>query len=435
MTSQPAAESSPGKYGWSMVGILWLVCFVNYADRQAIFSLFPPLQHEFSLSRLQLGILGSGFMWVYALSGPFAGWLCDRLSRRRVIIGALLFWSVCTAATGVAQSFSELVACRALSGLGEAFYFPAAISLVASYHGCATRSRAMSIHQSAVYVGSLAGGGVSGWLADRHGWRSPFTSFGVFGIVLTLVLIVALREPKRVDSQNSVATEQEMERTFVSGIFALLGNPAAMVLAAVFVFANFVAAILLSWTPVYLFEKFHMSLTAAAFHASTWLQCSSILGVLIGGVLADYLARRSRGGRIWAQSAGLLLGAPLLILMGWSASALLVLIAMAGFGFAKGIYDANIWASLYEVVPTRHRGATVGLMNSLGWLGGGAATVVVAAGSAHFGLGTEISATSILYALAALTLLLLGRWMARSFQKLKADHASNQVCLPDIDCR
>ena len=420
MTAQPAAEDSPSSYRWWMVAMLWLVCFANYADRQAIFSIFPPLQQEFSLSRVQLGILGSAFMWVYALSGPFAGWLCDRFSRRSVIIGALLFWSACTAATGVAHSFGELVACRALSGLGEAFYFPAAISLVASYHGHATRSRAMSLHQSAVYVGSLAGGGVSGWLAERNSWRLPFTSFGVFGILLALVLLAALKEPKRDESGHIVATEAKADRSFVSGLLALLANPAAMVLAAVFICANFVAAIFLSWTPIYLFEKFHMSLTAAGFHASTWLQCSSIFGVLLGGVLADYLARRSRGGRICAQSVGLVLGVPLLFLTGWSASALLVLAAMAGFGFAKGIYDANIWASLYEVVPAHHRGATVGLMNSLGWLGGGAATVAIAAGNARFGLGSEICATSILYAIAALALLLLGRSMARSSAKREA---------------
>jgi len=417
MTSPLAAKSSLGSYRWWMVAMLWLVCFANYADRQAIFSIFPPLQQDFSLSRLQLGILGSAFMWVYALSGPLAGWLSDRFSRRSVIIGALLFWSACTAATGVAHSFGELVACRALSGLGEAFYFPAAISLVASYHGRATRSRAMSLHQSAVYVGSLVGGGISGWLAERHGWRLPFSSFGVFGIVLALMLLVALKEPKRDEPDRIVTTEPEEERSFVSGVLALLANPAAMVLAAVFVCANFVAAIFLSWTPIYLFEKFHMSLTAAGFHASAWLQCSSILGVLLGGVLADYLARRSRGGRIFAQFVGLLLGVPLLFLIGWSASALLVLIAMAGFGFAKGIYDANIWASLYEIVPASHSGATVGLMNSLGWLGGGAATVAIAAGNAHFGLGPEICMTSILYAIAALSLLLLGRSMARTSPK------------------
>jgi MFS family permease len=125
----------------------------------------------------------------------------------------------------------------------------------------------------------------------------------------------------------------------------------------------------------------------------------------------------------------LLLGVPLLFLTGWSASALLVLIAMAGFGFAKGIYDANIWASLYEVVPARHRGATVGLMNSLGWLGGGAATVAVAAGNARYGLGLEISATSVLYAISAVGLLLLGRWMARKLPR-PGDSARIETSLP-----
>lgn len=416
MTAQASVEhkGTTGSYRWWVVGMLWLVCVANYADRQAIFSVFPPLQHEFSLTRLQLGALGSAFMWVYALCGPLAGWLCDRVSRQGVIVWALLFWSLCTAATGFVHSYEELVLCRALSGLSEAFYFPAAMSLIADYHSSQTRSRAMSLHQSAVYVGSVAGGTVSAWLAESRGWRYPFAGFGFFGLALALLLIAALKEPKRSAPQQDARPKSESERGFLSGVLALLANPPAMVLAVVFVCANFVAAIFLSWIPVYLFEKFHMSLVSAGFHASAWLQCSSILGVLLGGVLADSLARRSRGGRIFAQSFGLLLGAPLLILVGWNRFAVLVLIAIAGFGFAKGIYDANIWASLYEVVPVRHRGATVGLMNSLGWLGGGVATLAIAAGNARFSLGTEICATSLLYAIPAVALLILGRWLTRS---------------------
>ena len=288
----------------------------------------------------------------------------------------------------------------------------------------------MSLHQSAVYVGSIAGGTLSAWLAERHGWRSPFGSFGIFGLALALLLVAALREPKRGASKQDVVSEPKSEQSFLSGLLALLANPAAMVLALVFVCANSVAAIFLSWTPEYLFEKFHMSLTAAGFHASAWLQCSSILGVLFGGTLADLLARRSRGGRIFAQSAGLLLGVPLLFLTGWAQSAGLVLIAMAGFGFAKGIYDANIWASLYEVVPVRHRGATVGLMNSLGWLGGGAATVAVAAGNSHFRLGTEICVTSILYAIPGVGLLLLGRLLAGQSKTIEETRQPSKSNLP-----
>jgi MFS family permease len=143
MPGSSEADAQTGAYRWWVVAMLWLVCFANYADRQAIFSIFPPLQQEFSLSRVQLGALGSAFMWIYALAGPFAGWLSDRLSRRAILLAALLFWSLCTAATAIAHGYTALLICRALGGLGEAFYFPAAISLIHTSTGTlpATRSQ------------------------------------------------------------------------------------------------------------------------------------------------------------------------------------------------------------------------------------------------------------------------------------------------------
>jgi MFS family permease len=402
-TAAGPKENQNSSYRWLLIGLLWFVCFANYADRQAIFSVFPPLQHTFSLSMLQLGIIGSAFMWTYALFGPIAGWLCDRVSQRWTILVALLFWSACTAATAYCQSYRELVVVRALGGLGEAFYFPAAMSMIARFHGAATRSRAMSIHQSAVYAGSIAGGSLAAWLAARYGWRHSFQIFGAFGAALVLLLTFTLREPPRtIDVKKQGSYE-----TFWSGIVALLGNPHALVLSAVFIGANFVAAIFLSWTPQYLYQKFHMSLTLAGFNGSAWLQGASILGVLAGGALADNFSKRNPGGRIFAQAIGLFMGVPFLFLIGQTGSLLVLLIAMTGFGAAKGIYDANIWASLFDVVPARHRGATVGLMNSLGWFGGGIATVAIAGAGARFGLGTCLSATSLIYAFLGLALLLL----------------------------
>jgi predicted MFS family arabinose efflux permease len=398
-----------GNYRWWVVAMLWLVCLANYADRQALFSVFPPLQHEFGLSRLQLGVIGSVFMWTYALFGPFGGWWCDRVSRRNIIISALVFWSLCTAATAHARNYQELVLYRALGGIGESFYFPAAMSLIADYHNRYTRSRAMSLHQSAVYAGSIAGGGVSAWLAQFHGWREPFGTFGVFGFVLSFALLAALREPVRGSAETGTAPAPRTSSSFITGFLALLANPLALTLAAVFVGANFVAAIFLSWTPEYLFEKFHMSLAMAGFNGSAWLQISSILGVVFGGAVADFLVRRTRGGRMFTQAAGLFLGTPFLFLTGWTRSAAVVLLAMSGFGFAKGIYDANIWASLFEVVPVQHRGATLGLMNSLGWVGGGVGTIAIASASTRFGFGACLSGTSIIYAAFSGVLLLIGR--------------------------
>src|ERR1041384_1309887 len=130
-------------YKWAVVAMLWFVCMFNYADRQAIFSVFPVLKTQFNLTDVELGVVGSSFMWMYALFGPVAGWLGDRFPRKMLIIGALIFWSAATAATALCHTFWQLTLVRSLGGLGEAFYFPAAMSLISDYHGSDTRSRAM----------------------------------------------------------------------------------------------------------------------------------------------------------------------------------------------------------------------------------------------------------------------------------------------------
>src|SRR5262249_44501467 len=194
-------------YRWAVVGMLWLVCVFNYADRQAIFSVFPRLKAEMDLSDLQLGVVGGAFMWMYAAALPFAGIVADRANRKALILGGLLFWSAITLATGWATEYWHLVLFRALEGLGEAFYFPASMSLLSDYHGKETRSRAMGLRQSSVYVGTVLGGGVAGYCADYYGWRSGFYLFGGLGVALAVVLEFCLREPTR------GAADEASERT------------------------------------------------------------------------------------------------------------------------------------------------------------------------------------------------------------------------------
>src|SRR5256885_12391516 len=184
-------------YKWTLVWLLWLVCFFNYADRQAIYSVFPLLKSEMGLTDIQLGIVGGSFMWVYAAALPFAGIIGDTFSRKTLILGGLIFWSLITLATALSRNFWALVIFRGLEGLGEAFYFPASMSLISDYHSPRTRSRAMSFHQSSVYVGTIAGGTAAGFLAQRFGWRSGFYIFGALGIVLGLVLVLMLQETGR----------------------------------------------------------------------------------------------------------------------------------------------------------------------------------------------------------------------------------------------
>jgi MFS family permease len=174
--------------------------------------------------------------------------------------------------------------------------------------------------------------------------------------------------------------------------------PMALVLTAVFVGANFVAVIFLTWMPSYLNRAFGMSLTMAGLNATFWLQAASVAGVLCGGWLADRWARR-RGGRPLVQAVGLLAGAPVVFLTGWARDVEVLVVALAGFGFFKGLYDANIWASLYDVVPARRRATAQGLMNAVGWLGAGVAPVAIAAASDRYGMAACLSATSIIYLL------------------------------------
>ena len=403
-SGRPNGSPVSRRYRWAVVGMLWLVCLFNYADRQAIFSVFPVLKKEMALSDVQLGIVGSAFIWAYAAALPFAGVIADRVNRKFLILGGLLFWSIVTLATGLATEYWHLVLFRALEGLGEAFYFPASMSLIADYHGKQTRSRAMGLHQSSVYAGTVLGGVVAGFCGERFGWQSGFYIFGTLGIVLAIVLVFFLREPVRETAQ---APDARPSWDVFAGVGEVVRIPMALVLAAVFVGANFVAVIFLAWMPSYLNRTFGMSLTMSGLNATFWLQAASVVGVLFGGWLADLWSRRIAGGRPLVQAIGLFMGAPLIALTGWTLDVPTLVVAMAGFGFCKGMYDANIWASLYDVVPAKRRATAQGLMNAIGWLGAGAGPIVIGAVSARYGMGTCLSATSLIYVLFG-TLLVIG---------------------------
>jgi MFS family permease len=393
-------------YKWLVVAMLWCVCFLNYADRQLIFTVFPLLESEFHLSDAGLSVLSASFMCAYAIFGPLAGLICDRVPRRGLVLGALVFWSLTTMATATAHHPLWLTLGIACGGLGEAFYFPSALSMIADYHAVDTRSRAMSLHQSSVYVGSIAGGAMAGYIGQFYGWRAGFRLFGAAGVLLALVLWPLLKEPAR-GLSDAVAGKLKAGGRFMDGLSEFARNRAAWLLTVVFIGANFVAMIFTVWMPTYLFRRFHMSLTMSGLNGSAYLQIASIIGVISGGAAADALVRRRRGdrsARMRVQAFGLFCGVPFLFLSGWTAAAAVVLSAMIGFGFFKGVYDSNLWAALYDVTPIERRGATLGIMNSLGWLGGAAAQLCIGVASLRFGMGVCLSATAAVYLAIAIAL-------------------------------
>jgi MFS family permease len=394
-------------YKWIVVGLLWFVCFFNYADRQAIFSVFPLLQQEMGLNNVQLSFVGASFMYVYALVGPVAGIIGDRLNRKLLIISGLIFWSLITVATAFSTKYWHLVLFRALEGFGEAFYFPASMALISDYHGPKTKSRAMGIHQSSVYAGTIAGGAVAGYMGQYYGWRSGFYLFGSLGIVLGAVLLLTLKEPPRTKSEFAEPHAMiDLRRPNLwEDIREIFRTPMVRILIAVFVGANFVASVFLTWMPKFLYDKFKMSLALAGLSGTAYQQIASMIGVVVGGVLADRLARRHAGGRMMAQCLGLFGGAAFIFLTGWTLSIPVLIGAMIGFGFFKGIYDANIWASLYDVVKPERRATALGLMNSIGWLGAAVAPTAIAYAAGSYGMSASLSANSIIYLLFGLLML------------------------------
>src|SRR5579885_1049429 len=401
-SSEPTVTVA-SSYRWWLVGMLWVICLFNYADRQAIFSVFPLLQEEMHLDDVQLGIVGSSFMWVYAAALPLAGLIGDRWSRKCLILGGLAFWSIITLLTAFSRKYEHLVLFRALEGLGEAFYMPASLSLISDYHGPGTRSRAMGLHQSSVYAGTVLGGTLAGLCADHFGWRSGFYLFGCSGIVVAVVLLFFLRDPPRRGAIGDPVPSDSIFRASAE----VFRNPMVLLLMAVFIGANFGAMIFLTWLPSYLNRRFAMSLTLSGLNATLWLQAASVVGVVLGGWLADHWADQRSGGRMLVQALGLFAGAPLIFLTGGTLSVPVLVMALSGFGLFKGLYDANIWAALYDFVPSSRRATAMGYMNALGWLGGGTAPVLIALAADRLGMSVAISATSLIYVLFG-TLLLIG---------------------------
>lgn len=385
--------------------MLWLICFFNYADRQAIFSVFPLLQTEMHLDQVQLGLLGSAFAWVYGLSGPVAGLVIDRVQRKWAILGGLQFWSIICALSALSRTFGQLLTFRAAEGLGEAVYYPASTSLISDYHGQRSRSRALGILVTSVYAGTVGGGLWAGAMAQKYGWRSSFLVLGILGSVLGLVLTRFLREKQRGSADREIALRPAEIESSRQKLLAVLRVPTALVLMAVFVCANFVAMVLLAWMPAYLYQHFHLSLAKAALVATLYAQAGSACGAFFGGYLADALSRRTPRGRMMTQAIGVAAGVPFVALCGHASSVHAAAAYLAAWGFAKGMYDANIFASVFDVIGPEARGTTSGVMNCVGWLvGGGTAPLAIGFLATRIGLGPSISLASLSYVSAALLL-------------------------------
>lgn len=406
-------NSGKSNYKWYVIGMLWWIAFFNYADRQAVFSVFPLLSHEFHLSNFQLGLLGSSFAWVYGLCAPMMGNVVDRIRRKTGILAGLQIWSGICIATALSRNFAQLLFFRAAEGLGETIYFPASMSLISDYHGKATRSRAMGTHQTSVYIGTIAGGFFAGLIGEHYGWRSSFVVFGGCGILLGLVLNKFLIEPTRgaadlEDLGTAAPPPVKADRMYVRDFLKVIwGTPTVLFLMAAFMCENFTAMVIFTWMPIFLYQKFHMGLAMAGLTATLYIQLASMLGSPLGGWLADVLRKRTPGGRILVQAVGIFLEAPFAAWCALTGSMEWLIVSLILWGIVKGFYEANIFASVFDVIRPEARGTATGFMNMMGWLaGGGTAPIFVGYLSERIGLSHAMALTSLSYVIASVLLLI-----------------------------
>ncbi len=395
-------------YPWAVLALFWVMYFLNHADRQILFSVFPLVKQDLGLSNTQLGLLGSSFQWVYAILVPFAGLLGDAVSRKRIILCALLLWSVTTVSSGLVSGFALFLALRALTGAGEAFYYPAATSIISDYHGSSTRALAMSIHQTSLYFGVVVSGTLAGYIGQAFGWRSAFIAFGAAGVMVALMATKVLREPVR--GQADEAAPAASETNVLARIAEMFRRPTPVALMLCFCGMSFTSVAVVTWMPTLIYREYHYSLAEAGFHGTFYHQLGAFLGVLAGGWLADRWSARTCLGRPLIQGVGLLGSVPFIYWIGHAGSAGSVFIALGLFGVFRGLYDSNLFASLYEVIPPNARATGTALMLSAGFLIGGSSPVVVGQLSQTMGLGPALGSTAVCY-LAAGVIMMGNAWL------------------------
>lgn len=348
---------------WLMVALLVPVALLNYLDRQVIATMQRSIMADVSGidSQAQWGHMLAWFKWTYALASPFAGLVADRFNRRYVICASLFIWSVDTWATGLATTYEHLLITRAIMGLSESFYIPAALALIADHHGSATRSRAVGIHQIGIYIGVMLGS-LGGYVADAPdlGWRRGFSIMGLAGAIYAIPLVLLLRETRRrTDGSDAI------EGMLVS-LRSLAGNPSYLLLVAYFTLPALAGWVVRDWMPSVLRADLGLTQGLAGVSAVVWWQGAAIVTAVLGGWLADRWMRSSARGRIYTSALGMALIVPALLGVGFvvaSKSLPLAIAFLMLFGAGWGLFDCNNMPILAQIVPSRRRAAGYGMMN------------------------------------------------------------------------
>ena len=355
-------------YPWAVVGMLWVVALLNYLDRQMLSTMKPSMMIDITeLAKAEnFGRLMAIFLWIYAFMSPVSGIIADRLNRKWLIVGSLFVWSGVTLSMGYATTFNQLYVLRAIMGVSEAFYIPAGLSLIVDYHQGKTRSIAVGIHTTGIYLGQ-AFGGFGATIANNFSWQWTFQFFGLIGMIYSLVLLFFLKEKKSytIDTTQKTTIGKELTYAF-RGLGVLFGNIAFWVILFYFSAPSFPGWAVKNWLPTLFSDTLQMDMSKAGPLATVTTAMSSFFGVLIGGYLSDRWVQKNMKGRIFTGVLGLTFTIPALFLLGYGTGFEMVVLGAVFFGLGFGMFDANSMPILCQFVSPRYRATGYGLMNLAG---------------------------------------------------------------------
>lgn len=389
-------------YPWTLVGLLWFVALLNYMDRQMLSTMQEAMKADIAeLNRAEaFGALMAVFLWIYGIVSPFAGIIADRVSRKKLIVGSIFVWSAVTFLMGYAQNYQQLYWLRALMGVSEALYIPSALSLIADWHEGKSRSLAIGIHMTGLYVGQAIGG-FGATVAAIFSWHAAFHWFGMIGIAYSLVLVLLLKENSNHCSKQSSKETSGKRTNPLSGLSVVVSTWAFWIILFYFAVPSLPGWATKNWLPTLFAGSLDIPMSSAGPISTITIAVSSFIGVIIGGIMSDRWVQRNLRGRIYTSAIGLGLTVPALLLLGFGHSLVAVVGAGLCFGVGYGIFDANNMPILCQFISSKYRSTAYGIMNMTGVFAGAAVTQVLGKWSdgGNLGLGFAVLGGVVVVAL------------------------------------
>lgn len=364
-------------YPWVVVGLLWFVALLNYLDRQMLSTMKDSMKIDIEelQSAENFGILMAVFLYIYGFMSPVAGTIADRVSKKWLIVGSLFVWSAVTYGMGEATTYNQLLVLRALMGVSEALYIPAGLALISEFHSDKSRSLAIGVHMTGLYMGQALGG-FGATIAADWGWHSTFHWFGIIGVAYAGVLALALKDKKN-DEISVETTVTEEKIPLLKGLGMIFSTTAFWVILFYFAAPSLPGWATKNWLPTLFSESLNIPMSEAGPLSTITIAASSFVGVFVGGIMSDKWVQTNIRGRIYTSAIGLSLTIPSLILLGTGNSLLAVVGAAVCFGVGFGMFDANNMPILCQFISPKLRATAYGFMNMMGVFAGAAITQIL----------------------------------------------------------